>query len=223
MKILVVENDGVLTGKIETYLKTEGHWCEVHASPMTAQAAATAHYYDAIVLNLIFLAPDELAMLRFLRNARLDKKTILTFEPNTVVNQNKVDALEMANLQKPYTLPALYEKITTIIHYENLEGEQTIYFNELQIDVPGRTVRVKDSVLQLTRREYDLLLYLVTNKSQVLSKNTLAQYLAKESPAESDDFGFLYAHIKNLKKKLKAAGANDYIKTVYGIGYRFDV
>lgn len=223
MKILVIENDTVLVEKIENLLKTEGHRCEIFPAALQAMPSVTAYYYDAVIVDLTTLDRAELELLKFLRGSRLKKKTLLTFEPNKVVNQNKVDALDMANLQKPYTLQALLVKLNAVLHFEDFEDDQTIFFNELVIDVPGRMVRVKNTEVNLTRLEYDLLLYFIMNKSKVLSKNTLAQYLAKDPLAELTDFGFLYAHIKNLKKKLKAAGCHDYIKTVYGIGYRFQV
>ena len=221
MKILVIEYDPVLVGRIENLLKTEGHRCEIYPSPAPAMTSVASFYYDAIIFNLITLDQEELDLLRLLRASNLDKKTLLTFDLNNVVNQNKVDALNMVNLQKPYVLQALLVKLNTLIHYESLEDKGTIFFNELVIDVPGRMVRVKNNELNLTRLEYDLLLYFVMNRSKVLSKNILAQYLTKDTMADDSDFGFLYAHIKNLKKKLKAAGCSDYIKTVYGIGYRF--
>ena len=221
MKILVIENDPVLVGKIENLLKAEGHRFEIHPSPALAMSSVASFHYEAIIFNLITLDQEELELLRLLRASNLNKKTLLTFDVNNVVNQNKVDALDMVNLPKPYALQALLMKLNTLINYEGLEDKGTIFFNELVIDVPGRMVRVKNNELNLTRLEYDLLLHFVMNKSKVLSKNTLAQYLTKDAMADTSDFGFLYAHIKNLKKKLKAAGCNDYIKTVYGIGYRF--
>ncbi|HEX6427668.1 MAG TPA: winged helix-turn-helix domain-containing protein [Niastella sp.] len=223
MKILVIENDPVLAGKIESLLKTEGHRCEIYPSPVQAMTSVAANYYDAIIFNLSTLDEQELELLRLLKSSNLNKKTLLTFEQNNVVNQNKVDSLDMANLPKPYALHAIPAKINALINYEGLEDKGTIFFNELVVDMPGRTVRVKSNELNLTRLEYDLLVYFVMNKSKVLSKNTLARYLTKDTIADPSDFGFLYAHIKNLKKKLKAAGCNDYIKTVYGIGYRFSL
>jgi DNA-binding response OmpR family regulator len=184
-------------------------------------SSVASFYYDAIIFNLLTLDPEEIEMLRLLKSSHLNKKTLLTFDQNNVVNQNKVDALDMANLQKPYVLQALLVKLNTLINYESLDNQGTIFFNELVVDVPGRMVRVKNHELNLTRLEFDLLLYFLMNRSKVLSKNILAQYLTKDTMAELSDFGFLYAHVKNLKKKLKAAGCNDYIKTVYGIGYRF--
>jgi DNA-binding response OmpR family regulator len=220
MKVLVIDNDGVQSNHVAQFLKSEGHWCEIYHSPAPAQEALAVHYYDVIVYNIALLDQQELDLLRFLRQSKLDKKTVLTFAPNTVVTLAKMEGLGMVTLSKPYTLPSLDEQLNRIIRNENLEGHEHISFNKLVIDIPGRMVTMQGEVIGLTRREYDLLLHLALNKNKVISKNTLARYLSTGTPEGSDDFSALYVHVKNLKKKLKAAGCQDLIETVYGIGYR---
>lgn len=220
MKVLVIDNDGIQSNHIAQFLKSEGHWCEMYHSPVPAKEVLAVHYYDVIVYNIALLDQQELDLLRFLRQSKLDKKTVLTFAPNAVVTPAKMEGLGMVTLSKPYTLPSLDEQLNRIIRSENLEGHEHISFNKLVIDIPGRMVTMQGAVIGLTRREYDLLLHLALNKNKVISKNTLARYLSTGTPEGSDDFSALYVHVKNLKKKLKAAGCQDLIETVYGIGYR---
>jgi DNA-binding response OmpR family regulator len=85
----------------------------------------------------------------------------------------------------------------------------------------GKTVRVNDKEIELTRKEYDLLVFLIANKNRVVSKNTIAEHLSGDDAELLDKFDFIYSHIKNLKKKLTEAGCEDYIKTIYGLGYKF--
>jgi DNA-binding response OmpR family regulator len=82
------------------------------------------------------------------------------------------------------------------------------------MNVSGREV-------ELTRKEYDLLVFLIANKNRVVSKNAIAEHLSGDDAELLDKFDFIYSHIKNLKKKLTEAGCEDYIKTVYGLGYKF--
>lgn len=220
MKILVIDNDEVLTKKVDYFLKAEGHWCELHRDPATGQKALSTHYYDAIVCNISTLDGQEFELLKFLRQSKLDKKTVLTFTTNSVVTIPKMEGLGMATLPKPYTLPVLHEQLQAILHQESLEGNELINFNKLVIHIPGRMVTMQGAPIALTRREYDLLLHLALNKNKVISRNTLARYLSTSNAETPDDFSALYVHVKNLKKKLKAAGCDDLIETVYGIGYR---
>jgi DNA-binding response OmpR family regulator len=85
-----------------------------------------------------------------------------------------------------------------------------------------KSVRIFDRLVDLTRKEYDLLLYLTTNKNRVISKTAIAEHLSGDEAEVFDNFDFLYAHMKNLKKKLTAAGSPDYIRTIYGMGYKYD-
>jgi DNA-binding response OmpR family regulator len=94
---------------------------------------------------------------------------------------------------------------------------------DLQINTLEKTVMANGQWLDLTRKEYDLLLFLVTNKNRVISKNAIAEHISGEEAEAFDSYDFLYAHIKNLKKKLAAAGSPDYIKTMYGMGYKFEI
>jgi DNA-binding response OmpR family regulator len=95
--------------------------------------------------------------------------------------------------------------------------------NELTIDLLAKTVSVNNKPVDVTRKEYDLLLYLVSNKNRVISKNAIAENISGDSVDLYDNFDFIYAHMKNLKKKLSSSGCEDYIKSVYGMGYKFTV
>ncbi len=102
---------------------------------------------------------------------------------------------------------------TSIVEHTGIKVEIIIF----------KTVTVKNISVDLTRKEYDLLLYLATNKNRVVSKNAIAENLSGDGADLFDNFDFIYAHMKNLKKKLIAAGCDDYIKSVYGMGYKFSV
>ena len=99
----------------------------------------------------------------------------------------------------------------------------TYILNELSFDTDAKTVMVNDKIVDLTRTEYDLLLYLVSNKNSVISKNAIAEHISRDEAGIFDNFDFIYAHMKNLKRKLSAAGSEDYIKAIYGMGYKFEI
>ena len=82
---------------------------------------------------------------------------------------------------------------------------------------------VNDQPVELTRKEYDLLLYMAYNKNRVLSKNAIAEHLSGIESDQFDSFDFIYTHVKNLKRKLSQAGSRDYIKSIYGMGYKFEI
>ena len=96
-----------------------------------------------------------------------------------------------------------------------------LIFNEIAINLLGRTVSVNDIPIILTRKEYDMLLYFIANKGKVISKNAIAEHMWGDEMDMHDNFDFIYTHIKNLRKKLLDAKCADYIKSIYGIGYKF--
>ena len=75
--------------------------------------------------------------------------------------------------------------------------------------------------MSLTRKEYELLLFLTSNKGRVVSKNAIAEHLSGDMADMLDNHGFVYAHVKNLKRKLSESGCADYLKTIYGFGYHW--
>ncbi len=96
-------------------------------------------------------------------------------------------------------------------------------FHELTVDLAAKTIFVNKKSVDLTRKEYDLLLYLAYNKNRVISKNAIAEHLSGDEVELFDNFDFIYTHMKNLKKKLQQAGCKDYIRSIYGMGYKFEV
>jgi len=124
-------------------------------------------------------------------------------------------------LPKPFYLPELMARVAAVIRRKRFDGNNSLTFHEITIDLLGKTVSVNGKAVELTRKEYDMLLFLVSNKNRVISKNAIAEHLSGDDAELLDKFDFIYSHMKNLKKKLAEAGATDYIKTVYGLGYKF--
>jgi DNA-binding response OmpR family regulator len=122
-------------------------------------------------------------------------------------------------LSKPFHLSELSARIAAIIRRRNFEGNNRLYFNEIMIDTQAKVITLKNIPLDLTRKEYELLLYFVSNKGRVISKNAIAEHLWGDELEGNIDF--IYTHIKNLRKKLTEASVPDYIKSVYGMGYKF--
>ena len=101
------------------------------------------------------------------------------------------------------------------------EGNKNIIFNEIEIDPDAKRAVANGVTLDLTKKEYFLLLYFITNKNRVLTKEAIAEHLWGDNIDMVDNFDFIYTHMRNLRKKLKNSGATDYLQTIYGLGYKF--
>jgi DNA-binding response OmpR family regulator len=104
----------------------------------------------------------------------------------------------------------------------NFQGNNLISFNELEIYPDELRVKVKEQELILTKKEFDLLIYFLANKNRIVTKVSISEHLWGDYMDMADSYDFIYTHIKNLRKKLLKAGAADYIKNVYGVGYKFE-
>ena len=123
---------------------------------------------------------------------------------------------------KPFHLSELAARIYSVIRRKQFGNSNTVRQNELEIDLLAKTISVHNHLVSLTKKEFDLLLYFVGNKNRVISKSTLAEHLSGDFADMLDNHDFVYAHIKNLKKKLNEADCGNYLKTVYGTGYKWE-
>ncbi|MBN8577766.1 MAG: response regulator transcription factor [Cytophagales bacterium] len=224
MKILIVEDEPELATSIVQYLRQESYVCELAFSAQEALEKIALHEYDCILLDINLPDGNGLAVLESLKKDGKADGVIIISARNSI--DDKIKGLNLGAddyLVKPFHLSELGARISAVIRRKRFEGNTTLALHELAIDLIGKVVTVNGTLLELTRKEYDLLLFLVSNKNRVVSKNAIAEHLSGDMAEVFDNFDFIYAHIKNLKKKLTEAGCEDYIKTIYGLGYKFEV
>jgi DNA-binding response OmpR family regulator len=123
-------------------------------------------------------------------------------------------------LTKPFHLSELNSRIKSIIRRRSFSGHNEIVFEKLKIIPDDNKVFVDDKEIILTKKEYDLIMYLIINKNRVVTKESIAEHLWGDNIDMVDSYDFLYNHIKNVRKKIIDAGGEDYIETVYKMGYR---
>jgi DNA-binding response OmpR family regulator len=223
MKVLIVEDETELSKSVATYLKGENYVCELAADYKTALEKVESYDYDCILLDISLPDGNGLNVLKELKaNKKTDGVIIISARDSI---SDRIQGLNLGAddyLPKPFHLSELGARIAAVIRRRQFDGNNLIAMGALCIDTMEKTVQVEGVLVDLTRKEYDLLLYLVSNKNRVISKNAIAEHLSGEEAEVFDNFDFLYAHMKNLKKKLTAAGCPDYIRTIYGMGYKFE-
>jgi DNA-binding response OmpR family regulator len=220
VKILIIEDEKALSDSIVTYLKGEMYVCETASDYATAINKTECYDYDCILLDIMLPGGSGLQILKELKaNNKIDGVLIISAKNSL---DDKVAGLKLGAddyLSKPFHLSELSARIAAIIRRRNFEGNNRIQFNEIVIDTQAKVITLKNEPVELTRKEYELLLYFVSNKGRVISKNAIAEHLWGDELEGNNDF--IYTHIKNLRKKITEAGIADYIKSVYGMGYKF--
>lgn len=223
MKLLLVEDEQSLRESILTYFSAEGNICEVACDYHAAMEKINLYSYDCILLDLSLPGGEGMEILRALKKMNKNDGVLIISARHSL--DDKVDGLNLGAddyLVKPFHLSELQARVTAIIRRKSFDGNNTIVFNEIGIDTQAMKVNVNANLINLTKKEFDLLVYFIANQRKVVTKNAIAEHLWGDEIDLSDDFDFIYTHIKNLRKKLIEAGCKDYIKSMYGVGYKFE-
>lgn len=224
MKILIIEDETELAKSISEYLSGENYLCEFAATFKEAMDKIETYEYDCILLDIMLPDGNGLTILEELKKQNKQDGVIIISAKNAL--DDKINGLQLGAddyLTKPFHLSELMARIYSIIRRKQFNNSNVVKQNELQIDLLAKTVTINHQTIVLTKKEFDLLIYFVGNKNKVISKSTLAEHLSGDFADMLDNHDFVYAHVKNLKKKLYDAGCDHYLKTVYGTGYKWEV
>jgi DNA-binding response OmpR family regulator len=222
MKILIIEDEAGLRESIQKYLEHQGYVVEAAADFVKGMEKVAAFNYDCVVVDIGLPFGTGLDIVKELKEIESKSGIIIISAKNSL--EDKLKGLELGSddyLTKPFHLSELNARINAIIRRRNFGGSKTIAFNEIQIDPEAQQVTVDKRQVELTDKEYQLLEYFIANKRRVLTKAAIAEHIWGDEYETVSNYDFIYSHIKNLRKKLIDAGSEDYIKTVYGSGYRF--
>jgi DNA-binding response OmpR family regulator len=224
LKLLIIEDEPALNQSITEFLSGAGYLCEPVFNYQQALEKIDCHTYDCIVLDLMLPGGSGLSLLRYLKQDKKNEGVIIISAKGEL--EDKIDGLELGAddyLTKPFHLSELSVRIAAILRRKNFNGQSVIRAGDIQIDTAGKSVMVKEKQVELTQKEFQLLLFFVINRNRVLSKNAIAQHLWGDDMDYPSSYDFIYSHIKNLRKKIIGAGGEDYIRSVYGEGYKMQV
>lgn len=224
MKVLIIEDEKELSQSIARYLEQENYICEIANNFKSGLDKAEIYDYDCILLDITLPDGNGLKILKALKEDGKTDGVIIISAKNSL--DDRIEGLHLGAddyLAKPFHLSELTARVAAVIRRRRFQGSSLLIANEITLDTTAKTVSVNNTELLLTRKEYDLLLYLLTNKNRVLTKNAIAEHISGDDADLFDNFDFIYTHIKNLKKKLTDAGCTDYLKSVYGMGYKFSI
>jgi DNA-binding response OmpR family regulator len=223
MKILIIEDEELLAASVLNFLKREGYQCESVDSYNDAIMKINLYHYDILLVDITIIGGNGLDVIKEVKEKRINSGIIILSAKDSL--DDKISGLDLGAddyLTKPFHLAELIARIKSVYRRKNFEGDKDIIFNEMKINPDANEVKIHDKPLTITKKEFDLLLYFLANKNRVLTKESIAEHLWGDNIDTVDSFDFIYTHIKNLRKKIIDAGGGDYIKSVYGMGYKFE-
>jgi DNA-binding response OmpR family regulator len=224
MKILLIEDEKELCRSIETYLTQENYRCESAMTYDQALEKISLYRYDCVVVDITLPDGTGLDVIRELKRNNTPSGIIIISAKNSL--DDKITGLDIGAddyLTKPFHLSELNARIKSIIRRRNFEGSNEIVINEIRISPDQMKVMIDDKEVVLTKKEFDLLIFFISNKNRVLTKEAIAEHLWGDEMDMADSFDFIYTHIKNLRRKMLENGGHDYVQTIYGMGYKFIV
>ena len=222
MKLLIIEDEKELSDSIVNYLGKEDYLCEQAFTFDEASMKVGVYDYDCILLDLMLPGGNGLDILRRIKQRKPETGVIIVSAKDSL--DDKIDGLKIGAddyIAKPFHLSELSMRIFALLRRKNFTASNILESGEVKIDLLDKKATVGQKELDLTKSEYELLLFLIKNHRRVVSKSAIAEHLSGDMADMFDDFNFIYAHIKNLKAKLAEAGCTDCIKTYYGTGYKW--
>ena len=221
MKILVVEDEPSLRELIQKSLEKERFVVEVAPDLFTAIDKVEVYDYDCILLDIMLPDGSGLEVLTRLKELRKKENVIIISAKDSL--DDKILGLELGAddyLPKPFHLAELTARIKSVLRRRHRNGEHYIACGNVRVQPDSFQAWVGDKQLELSRKEYDILHYFMNRPNRMVNKNLLAESVWGDHIDQVDNFDFIYAQIKNLRKKLKDAEATVEIKAVYGLGYK---
>ena len=221
MKILIVEDNADLREIIVKSLQKEHYIVEEAPDYKKACEKMFVYEYDIILVDIMLPDGNGLDLLKEMNQRKHNAHVIILSAKDSI--EDKVYGLELGAddyLAKPFHLAELHARIKSVLRRTQRNGNQLLEIGNVSIDPDKRIVMVDSNIIELGKKEYDILLYFMNRPNRLIEKEMLAEAVWGDNIDMSDNFDFVYAQIKNLRKRLKEASATIELKTIYGFGYK---
>lgn len=221
MKVLIVEDEKTLAYEMEAFLKKSFYLCDIAHSFKQGLEQLELNSYDFILIDLSLPDGDGLEILKRAKKSNPDAAYIIITARTNL--KDRVSGLDLGAddyLAKPFYLLELQSRMQAIARRKFNITEELLAIGEFQIDLPKRVIMFKEHKIEFSRKEFDLLSYLLLHKNRVLTRVQLSEHIWGTFVNDDYDSNYIDAHIKNIRKKLNVWADTEWLETVRGVGYR---
>lgn len=222
MKLLIIEDDASLQEIMQRALTSEGYIIETASSAFEAEDKIAGYSYDCILLDIMLPDGNGLNILRHIKELKKEDRIIIISAKDSI--DDKINGLDLGAddyIAKPFYMAELSARIKSVMRRGSGSVQNSMSAGNIMLDLQSRRVNINGKDVPLLKKEFDILLYFMQRPEHIVDKAVLAEAVWGDHIDMVDNFQFVYAQIKNLRKKLAEAGANINIKAVYGFGYKF--
>lgn len=224
MRLLIIEDEKGLAKEIKHFLEKEHYKCDMAHTGAEASELIGINPYDFILLDIGLPDKNGLDLIKEIHEFNGEAYVIIITARGELTD--KVNGFNLGAddyLPKPFSLIELHLRIQAITRRKFGHHQNTLKFGSFAIDTNSRTLQFENSFIDLTKKEYDLLSYLVMNKNRVLDRMQLTEHIWGDFYEDDFDSNYIDVHIKNIRKKLQKFDDASWIKTLRGIGYKFEL
>ena len=224
MRILIVEDEKSLASEIKEFLEKEEYNCDRAFTGSEASELIAINPYDFILLDIGLPDYNGLDLIKEAKEYNSEAYFIVITARGEL--EDKIKGFDLGAddyLPKPFSLLELLSRIQAITRRKFGHQSLIINFGDFALDTSKKHLQYNDQNIDLTKKEYKLLSYLVLNKNRVLDRLQLTEHIWGEFYEDDYDSNYIDVHIKNIRKKLSAFDDSNWIKTVRGIGYKFEL
>lgn len=221
MKILIIEDEPSLREIMGRVLRQEGYVVESVATYLEADSKVAGYSYDCILLDIMLPDGNGLKLLEHIKAMGKRENVIIVSARDSL--EDKVYGLEIGAddyLPKPFHTAELVARVRSVLRRGRSAGELSLRLGNVTLKPEARSVEVDGKPLQLLKKEFDILSYFMQRPRHMIDNATLAEAVWGDYADDSDNFQFVYAQIKNLRRKLEQTAATIEIGAVYGFGYK---
>lgn len=221
MKILIVEDEAALQNLMTRALRKEGFVVENAVDFSSAVDKLDVYVYDCVLLDIMLPGGSGLELLSKIKGMGSRTNVIIISAKDSI--DDKVTGLELGAddyLAKPFHLAELSARIRSVARRSRMDGDFSLKAGNVTLEPETGRVFVGGNQVDFLKKEFAILEYFMHRPGHVVDKAVLAEAIWGDHVDQTDDFQFLYAQVKNLRKKLQEAGADIEIRAVYGFGYK---
>jgi len=221
MKILVIEDEPEMMTVIKQFLQDENYIVEGACNFREGLDKIISYEYDCILLDIMLPDGNGLELLKELKNLNRSDSVIIISAKDSP--DDKIKGLDIGAddyLSKPFHIAELNARVKSVIRRNKSDGRRFLESENLKINIEERLALINDKPVELNRKEFDILVFLLMNKNRIASKSAIAENIWGDYIDQANDFDFIYSQIKNLRKKLHQHGAAVDITSIYGMGYK---